>query len=194
MYSPRIAFVWRPSALHSFRATFNRAFTTPANYQFFADEFLQPLNPGLPYELRLLGVPDEGFRFERSCSGGTGGLCMRTPFAPGAFVAADAAPAPAPQGGPTAPASSWTPSTADLASFAGTYYSPELETTYTLSVVNGRLVVQRRRAARIELTPTTTDSFVARGVQFRFTRETGRITGFAVDAGRTRNLRFDKTK
>jgi outer membrane receptor for ferrienterochelin and colicins len=92
VYSPRIAFVWRPSALHSFRATFNRAFTTPANYQFFADEFLQPLNPGLPYELRLLGVPDEGFRFERSCTGGTGSLCMRTPFVPGAFLAADAAP------------------------------------------------------------------------------------------------------
>jgi outer membrane receptor for ferrienterochelin and colicins len=92
VYSPRIAFVWKPSALHSLRATFNRAFTTPANYQFFADEFLQPLNPGLPYELRLVGVPEEGFRFERDCSGGTGGLCMRTPFAPGAFVGADAAP------------------------------------------------------------------------------------------------------
>lgn len=89
--SPRVALAWRPSPLHAFRVTFNRAFTTPANYQFFVDEFLQPLNPALPYGLRLLGVPDEGYRFARTC--GNGQLCMRTPFAPGAgFVAAQAAP------------------------------------------------------------------------------------------------------
>jgi outer membrane receptor for ferrienterochelin and colicins len=92
VYSPRVALTWRPSALHAFRLTFNRAFTTPANYQFFVDEFVQPLDPSLPYGLRLLGVPDEGFRFSRACNGGAGGLCMRSPFSPGAFVAADAAP------------------------------------------------------------------------------------------------------
>ena len=92
VYSPRVALTWRPSALHAFRLTFNRAFTTPANYQFFVDEFVQPLDPSLPYGLRLLGVPDEGFHFARNCSGGAGGLCMRTPFAPGGFVPADAAP------------------------------------------------------------------------------------------------------
>ena len=92
VYSPRVGLVWKPSALHSFRVTFNRAFTTPANYQFFVDEFLQPLNPALPYELRLLGVPASGFRFSRDCGAGVGALCMRTPFQPGAgFVAADAA-------------------------------------------------------------------------------------------------------
>ena len=92
VYSPRVALTWRPSPLHAFRVTFNRAFTTPANYQFFVDEFVQPLNPALPYGLRLLGVPDEGFRFARTCSGGTGGLCMRSPFAPAGFIDAAAAP------------------------------------------------------------------------------------------------------
>ena len=92
VYSPRVGLVWKPSALHSFRVTFNRAFTTPANYQFFVDEFLQPLNPALPYELRLLGVPASGFHFSRDCGAGAGTLCMRTPFQPAAgFVAADAA-------------------------------------------------------------------------------------------------------
>jgi hypothetical protein len=109
------------------------------------------------------------------------------------MVAANTA-APVAQGRPSASASSWTPSTADLGPFAGTYYSPELETTYTLSVVNGALSVSRRRAPRTELTPTATDSFSARGLQFHFTREKGRVSGFTVDAGRTRNLRFDKTK
>jgi hypothetical protein len=109
------------------------------------------------------------------------------------MVAAAPAPAPAPQGQPSVPPTTWTPSTTDLAAFAGTYFSPELETTYSLTVENGRLVLQRRRA-RIALMPTTTDAFSARGVQFRFTRENGRVTGFAVDAGRTRNLRFDRAK
>ncbi len=93
VYSPRVALVWKPAPLHSFRATFNRAFTTPANYQFFVDEFLQPLNPALPYGLRLLGVPPAGFRFGRNCGTDGASLCMRTPFAPGAgFMAANAAP------------------------------------------------------------------------------------------------------
>jgi CubicO group peptidase (beta-lactamase class C family) len=109
------------------------------------------------------------------------------------MVAAASTPAPAPQGQPAAPASTWAPSTTDLAAFTGSYYSPELETTYMVSVADGRLTVQRRRL-RLALTPTTTDAFQARGVQFRFTREKGRVTGFAVDAGRTRNLRFDKAK
>jgi hypothetical protein len=107
-------------------------------------------------------------------------------------MVATASPAPVAQGRPATSASSWSPSSADLAPFAGTYYSPELEATYVLSVENGAVVVRRRRAPRTELTPTTTDSFSARGLQFHFTRDRKRITGFTVDAGRTKNLRFDR--
>ncbi len=93
VFSPRLALIWKPSALHALRVTWNRAYTTPANYQFFVDEFVQPLNPALPYALRLLGVPDGGFRFGRNCTGGAGDLCMRTPFAPSSgFIPASAAP------------------------------------------------------------------------------------------------------
>jgi outer membrane receptor for ferrienterochelin and colicins len=91
--SPRVALVWKPSSLHALRVAFNKAYTTPANYQFFVDEFLQPLNPALPYGLRLLGVPDGGFQFRHDCTGGAGGLCMRSPFDPsGGFRPAAAAP------------------------------------------------------------------------------------------------------
>ena len=38
------------------------------------------------------------------------------------------------------------------------------------------------------------DGRVARGIQFNFTREKGKPNGFTVDAGRTKNLRFDRTK
>ena len=87
-------------------------------------------------------------------------------------------------------ASSWKPSASDLAAFAGRYESPELETTYSLSVDNGKLMLHRRRSAPIALTPTTSDTFRAEGITYRFVREKGRVTGLLVDAGRTRNLRF----
>jgi CubicO group peptidase (beta-lactamase class C family) len=98
------------------------------------------------------------------------------------------------QGRPQQPPATWSPAAAELASFAGTYYSPELETTYTLRVENGKLLVLRRRAAPVELAPSSPDSFRARGLQFSFTREKGKPNAFTVDAGRTKNLRFDRTK
>jgi hypothetical protein len=91
-------------------------------------------------------------------------------------------------------ASSWTPSAGDLAAFAGRYESPELETAYTLSVDNGKLMLHRRRSAPIALTATTPDTFSAEGITYRFVREKGRVTGFLVDAGRTKNLRFDAVR
>jgi iron complex outermembrane receptor protein len=89
--SPRVALTFKPTPLQNFRITYNRAFATPANYQFFADETIQPLAPGLPYQLQLVGMPTDGFRFRRDCGAS---LCMRTPLSatPGTFVAAAAAP------------------------------------------------------------------------------------------------------
>ena len=89
--SPRVALTFKPTPSQHFRITYNRAFATPANYQFFADETVQPLAPGLPYQLQLVGMPTTGFQFRRDCAGS---LCMRTPLSatPAAFVAASAAP------------------------------------------------------------------------------------------------------
>lgn len=109
------------------------------------------------------------------------------------IAAVDAASASA-QGRPGTPPSTWTPTASELAAFAGAYYSPELETTYKMSVENGKLVVSRRRAPRTELVPTTPDAFTLRGLQFHFTRDKKAITGFTVDAGRTRNLRFERQR
>jgi hypothetical protein len=83
---------------------------------------------------------------------------------------------------------------ADLAAFAGTYFSPELETTYSFRVDKGKLSLLRRREPPAELTPSSPDVFRARGLQFSFTRDKGKPNGFTVDAGRTKNLRFDRTK
>jgi CubicO group peptidase (beta-lactamase class C family) len=86
---------------------------------------------------------------------------------------------------------SWSPSLTDLARYAGRFESPELETTYTLSVDQGKLMLNRRRSPPVALTPTLTDTFTAEGITYHFVREKGRVAGFVVDAGRTKNLRFD---
>ena len=82
-FSPRAALVFKPAPEQSFRLTFNRAYSTPANFSFFLD-LLQAANvSGLPYNVRAVGVFDT-FKFRRDCTGGVGSLCMRSPFTPAA--------------------------------------------------------------------------------------------------------------
>jgi outer membrane receptor for ferrienterochelin and colicins len=87
-FSPRAALVFKPQPGQTLRLTFNSAFATPTPNNLFLDVVAQRLSPQLPYFIRTLGVPREGFQFRRDCAGGKGGLCMRSPFAapPGAAV------------------------------------------------------------------------------------------------------------
>jgi CubicO group peptidase (beta-lactamase class C family) len=79
----------------------------------------------------------------------------------------------------------------ELAAFAGVYYSDEIDTTYTLTVEEGKLRARFRPARRVELIPVYADAFEAGGNTLRFSRDdTGRATGFLVYAGRVRHLRF----
>ena len=110
-----------------------------------------------------------------------------TPAAEASLVAAGRLGAGAATGG-------WAPTTTELARYAGRYESAELEATYRLSVDNGRLILHRRRSEPVTLLPTSIDTFAAEGISYRFVREKGRVTGFLVDAGRTKNLRFDVAK
>lgn len=96
-YSPRAGLMFKPTAQQNFRFTFDRAYSTPANFSFFLD-LLQVRNPGgLPYEIRAVGVPpDEGWQYARGCNSAfAGGHCMRSPFpgaaAPNTLVDANAA-------------------------------------------------------------------------------------------------------
>ncbi len=90
------------------------------------------------------------------------------------------------------------PTAGELAEYAGRYYSPELETSYTLAVVNGKLVARHRRHGDIELTPRAKDDFTG-NIRF-FSRmvverdRTGGITGFRVSSGRVRNLLFARER
>ena len=83
-----------------------------------------------------------------------------------------------------------------LAEYAGDYYSPELGTTYTLVMKDGKLLAQHRRHDDITLTELDGDLFSSNRWFFQtvqFTRGAEkRITGFRLTSGRVRNLRFDK--
>jgi CubicO group peptidase (beta-lactamase class C family) len=82
------------------------------------------------------------------------------------------------------------PTTRELAAYAGTYWSEEVGAEYRLDVKDGALTLHRRRSEPVVLAPTYTDAFSARGVLYRFTRTRGRVTEMLVDAGRIRSLRF----
>jgi len=150
------------------------------------------------YRAELMRFPDQHFSVATLCNlAGTNPTMLSRRvaevFLGDKMTAADAVTA-AGQGRPQATPATWFPTAAELGAFAGTYYSPELETTYMLRVENGKLLLVRRREAPVQLTPISADSFRARGLQFSFTREKGKPNAFTVDAGRTKNLRFDRTK
>lgn len=79
VFSPRLGVSYAPREGQMFRASYNRAFSTPGSLQLSGDIVAASLDP-LPFSLRAVGVPKEGFRFARDCGGGT---CMSSPFAPG---------------------------------------------------------------------------------------------------------------
>jgi iron complex outermembrane receptor protein len=93
VFSPRAAIVIRPATDHTVRLTYNRAFATPSTNDLFLDLVAGSLPFGLPFDLRVYGVPATGFHFRRDCDGG---LCMRSPFTPAAlggpetYIATDA--------------------------------------------------------------------------------------------------------
>ncbi|HEX6038131.1 serine hydrolase domain-containing protein [Longimicrobium sp.] len=86
-----------------------------------------------------------------------------------------------------------TPTPDELAAYTGAYFSEELQTTYRLTVENGALTMHVRGSGPIPLRPLVRDEFTA-GLTLRFARDaSGAVTGFALDAGRVRNLRFTRT-
>ena len=84
-------------------------------------------------------------------------------------------------------------SSLNLASYAGKYYSEELDASYLISVSgDNKLNVKIGSHQSYQLFPYDTDTFTAEGILMRFDNVNGMIEGFVLDGGRVKNLRFTK--
>jgi hypothetical protein len=85
------------------------------------------------------------------------------------------------------------PTPAKLKEYTGDYYSDELQVTFRLALKKGKLHFVHKNAPESPLQPTLKDKFNIRGYKINFIREEEKkLTGFTLDAGRVKNLRFDK--
>ena len=84
----------------------------------------------------------------------------------------------------------------NLNDYTGTFYSPELETSYTLENKNGTLIANHIRHEPAEFTPVAANSFssdVWYMSRIDFVRnQKGQVTGFNVSSGRVRNVKFER--
>ena len=89
------------------------------------------------------------------------------------------------------PVAAVSPTAGQLAAYAGSYWSDELETRFRVVVRDGGLVVQQRLGEETKLTPTFADGFTSPSGAVIFTRDRrGRVNGFGIWAGRIRDVRF----
>jgi hypothetical protein len=84
------------------------------------------------------------------------------------------------------------PTPKELAAYAGTYWSDELDTRVEIRVRDTVLVIKQRPASEAMLRPTFRDGFAAPeiGSVVFFRDSKGKIFAFGIWAGRVRNVRF----
>jgi CubicO group peptidase (beta-lactamase class C family) len=84
---------------------------------------------------------------------------------------------------------------AKLAEYAGDYRSDEAEVTHTWKVEKGELAVYAGYRKLGVLSPTYKDGFTRSGQVIDVVRDPkGRITGYTVESGRVRHLRFTRVR
>ena len=84
---------------------------------------------------------------------------------------------------------------ARLAEYAGDYRSDEAEVTHTWKVEKGQLVVYAGYRRLGVLEPTYKDGFTRGASVIDIVRDAkGRITGYTIEAGRVRRLRFTRVQ
>ena len=87
----------------------------------------------------------------------------------------------------------FTPSEKDLEAFAGTYRSDEIEALFRFVLRDGTLRLERLKSRSAALTPVVRDTFTTQAGTIRFVRNAaGAVTGFELDAGRVRHVKFWK--
>lgn len=85
--------------------------------------------------------------------------------------------------------------TPELKQFSGTFYSAEIEATYTITLKDGKLVLRRKNVdGETTLAGQFADAFSVPGTgSLRFSRDAqNQVNGFLLSTGRVRNLRFER--
>jgi len=85
------------------------------------------------------------------------------------------------------------PTAAQLADYAGSYVSQEIEPVYRMVVQDGKLSIERLKHKPAPLEPRTLDVFTTEIGTIRFTRDSNhRVSGFVLNSNRIRNFRFTR--
>jgi CubicO group peptidase (beta-lactamase class C family) len=147
------------------------------------------------FQADLVRFPDQRFTLITLCNGNDitpGSLNNRLAD----LYLADRLAAPvaaAPTVRVSAPAEKAAPGPVNGDDYLGSYHSDELNATYTIEMVGAQLRLKGGLPAERSLELTARDVFRAGNLVYRFQRNpNGRVTGFTVEAGRVRNIRFQK--
>jgi CubicO group peptidase (beta-lactamase class C family) len=147
------------------------------------------------YRTQLSLYPDQGVAVAVLCnatnvSAGAAGTAVADLYLAGKLTEPAAPPAPAATENATPPALS----AAQLQELAGRYTSDEAEVVMNAVVEDGALVLKRRPATTIRLSPADVDVFTAPGLgRITFRRDAaGRVTAFSVTQERVWDLRFER--
>ena len=86
----------------------------------------------------------------------------------------------------------WSPTSAEIENYVGDYWSDELETVYHLKLNNDTLMMTHRWLGELSLKSAGKDLFSSMwGTYLKFERDdSGKITGFNINSGRTLNVFF----
>ena len=148
------------------------------------------------YRAHLARYPDQNLSVAVLCNVSTGAATQYAHAVADIYLGpAINAPPPASRPRPAA-AAPFAPTATQLASYAGTYASDEAETTFTIAVEAGELVLRRRPDTRVVLRPTAEDTFAAgAGIgTVRFHKADGRVTELGVSQDRVFDLRFARQR
>ena len=85
------------------------------------------------------------------------------------------------------------PDDQQLSEYQGQFFSEELQVTFEIRLEEGKLRFVHKKASQVPFKPLYMDFFQIGSLRVHFVRNEGKeITGFFLDAGRVKNLRFTK--
>lgn len=86
-----------------------------------------------------------------------------------------------------------TPTAADLQTYVGHYFSPEVQATHEILLKEGELFSYHPRIGTNPLQPTIKDGFAVNGLDILFIRDAqGALTGYQLEGGRVKHIRFER--